>query len=485
MTQEPTANNPGQIVRDRIPVLTKMAYGLGTALDMWGLWLYPGVAFAVFNIYLGVSPWLVGLALTLIRLYDAISDPFVGWISDNFRSKYGRRRPFILVSGIICGLGLPILFLVSPSWSDKTFLGVSAVFWYMIVSSMIYIPIFSTFTVPFNSLSNEMTPDYEERTSIMTYRSAMQKVFEVGNFYALRFTNLAWFLVPATGKQNVLLGMQVYTCILGVVMAIFAIIIFFRVKERYYEKVVVKITERVSIKSSFYETLTCRPFLIILLVGASFNVATSMIGTLGYYATVFYVCGGDQVLGNAWNFWMGLSFMVGGLLGAPALNRVAYLIGKRNALIVAAVIGIIGYGGSWYLYNPAIPWLQTIASGIMGLAASGLWMLHGSISADVIDYDELHTGKRREGSFTSCGTYILKLGNSMGGAMAGAILSWIGYNSAITVQAPHTIFWIRAMLAIIPLVGLILVITFILQLPLTKKICEEIRTTLEARRGKV
>jgi len=148
MTQEPTANNPGQIVRDRIPVLTKMAYGLGTALDMWGLWLYPGVAFAVFNIYLGVSPWLVGLALTLIRLYDAISDPFVGWISDNFRSKYGRRRPFILVSGIICGLGLPILFLVSPSWSDKTFLGVSAVFWYMIVSSMVYIPIFSTFTVP-------------------------------------------------------------------------------------------------------------------------------------------------------------------------------------------------------------------------------------------------------------------------------------------------------------------------------------------------
>ena len=69
--------------------------------------------------------------------------------------------------------------------------------------------------------------------------------------------------------------------------------------------------------------------------------------------------------------------------------------------------------------------------------------------------------------------------------MAGAILSWIGYNSAITVQAPHTIFWIRAMLAIIPLVGLILVITFVLQLPLTKKICEEIRTTLEARRGKV
>ncbi|MGA2171633.1 MAG: MFS transporter [Sedimentisphaerales bacterium] len=486
MAQEITANNPGQLVRDRLPIRTKVCYGLGTALDMWGLWLYPGVAFAVFNIYLGVSPWLVGLALTIIRLYDAFSDPFVGWISDNVRTKYGRRRPFILISGILCGLGLPIMFLVSPAWSDKTFLGVSAVFWYMIFSNMIYIPIFSTFTVPFNSLANELTPDYEERTSIMTYRSAMQKVFEVANFYGLRFTNLAWFLVPGTGKQNVLLGLRVYTCILGVVMAIFAIIIFLNVKERYYEKLVVKKKqERVSLKSSFYETLTCRPFLFMLLVGASFNLGTSMLGTLGYYATVYYVCAGDTVSGNAWNFWMGMAFMFGGLIGAPVLNRVAHFAGKRNALIVTAFIGIIAYAGSWYLYTPAIQWLQTVASCLMGLTASGLWMLYGSICADVIDYDELHTGKRREGSFTSCGTYILKLGNSLGGLLAGSVLSWIGYNAVLAVQTPETVFWIRVTLASIPLVGMTLVIIFILQVPLTKKICEEIRATLESRRGQV
>jgi GPH family glycoside/pentoside/hexuronide:cation symporter len=462
-----------------------MAYGLGTALDMWGLWLYPSVAFAVFSIYLGVSPWLVGLAMTLIRFYDAFSDPFVGWISDNVRTKYGRRRPFILFAGVLCGLGLPILFLVSPTWSDKTFLGLSAVFWYMIFSSMIYIPLFSLFTVPFNSLANELTPDYEERTSIMTYRSAMQKVFEVGNFYALRFTNLAWFLVPGTGKQNVLRGMQVYTSILGIIMAVFAVVIFLRVKERYYEKLVVKMQEHISLKSAFYETLTCRPFLFMLLVGASFNLGTSMLGTLGYYATVFYVCAGNMADGNNWNFWMGLSFMLGGLIGAPVLNRVAYYFGKRNALIVTAIIGICAYTASWFLYNPHIQWLQTIASGTMGLTASGLWMLYGSICADVIDYDELHTGKRREGSFTSCGTYILKLGNSLGGALSGAILSFIGGNAALQRGAPETIFWVRILLACIPIVGMILVILFILQVPLTKKICEEIRRTLEARRGQV
>jgi glycoside/pentoside/hexuronide:cation symporter, GPH family len=485
MEQEVVTQNPGSSIRDRIPILTKISYGLGTGIDMWGLWLYPSVAFAVFNIYLGVSPVLVGLALTFIRIYDAVADPIAGWISDNFRSKHGRRRPFILIAGILAGLGLPGLFLVSPSWSGHTFLGLSLVFWYMIISSLIYIPLMAAYTVPFNSLGAEMTPDYEERTSVMTYRSSMQKVFEIGNFYALRFTNLSWFLLPGRVGKNTLLGMQVYTSILGLLMAIFAIIIFFRVKERYYEKVVVKTKAKISLKSSFYETLKCKPFRLMMGVGAAFTMGTSMVGALGYYATVYYVCGGSTISGDNWNFWMGLAFMTGGFLGAPILGTIARRTQKKAAVMVAACIGILGYGGSWVLYTPLIPWLQTIASGTMGLASSGLWMLHSSIGADIIDYDELSGGIRREGSFTACGSYILKLGNSVGYLISGVILSWSGFNSALGAQSPETVFWIRAMLASIPVVGLLVVIFFISKLDLTKQRCEEIRTELEIRRGKV
>jgi len=485
MVPEIVAENSPLQKRDRIPVLTKISYGLGTGLDMWGFWLYPGVAFAIFNMYLGVNPILIGLALTLIRLYDAFTDPIAGWISDNFRSKHGRRRPFILGAGIISGLGLPILFLVSPSWVDIRFLGISAVFWYMLLSNLIYIPIISTFTVPYNSLGNELTPDYEERTSVMTYRSVMQKIFEVGNFYALRFTNLAWFLIPGTGKKNTLMGMQVYTSIIGALMALFAIIIFFRVKERYYEKVVIKTKERIKLASSFYETLKCQPFRMMLFLGGSFTLGTSMVGTLGYYATVHYVCGGNNIAGDNWNFWMGIAFMTGGLFGGPILNRVAYYLEKRRAVIVAAIIGIFGYGGSWFLYTPLIPWLQTIASGLMGLSAAGLWMLHSSIGADIIDYDELNTGKRREGSFTGCSSYILKLGNSLGGFFAGSVLKFAHFDHTLTVQAPKTIFWIRAMLAGIPVIGLIFIIFFITRVHLTKQKCADIRHELELRRGKV
>jgi glycoside/pentoside/hexuronide:cation symporter, GPH family len=470
---------------DRIPPVTKMTYGLGTAVDMWGLWLYPGVAFAVFNIYLGVSPWLVGLALTIVRVWDAVMDPVIGWLSDNLRSRHGRRRPFILIAGVASGLGLPLMFAVSPGWANVTFLGVSVVFWFMTASTLIYFPIVSAFSVPFNSLGAEMSPDYDERTSIMTYRSVMQKIFEVGNFYALRFTNLSWFLLPDGSGKNTLRGMQVYTSILGVLMAVFAVVIFFRVKERYYDKVVLKMKERISIKSAFYETLKCQPFRLMLGAGGAFTLGTSMVGALGYYATVYYVCGGSTIRGDNWNFFMGIAFMIGGLIGAPILGQVARRIGKKNAMIAAAGIGIIGYGGSWFLYTPAIPWLQTIASGLMGMASAGLWMVHSSIGADVIDYDELHTGKRREGSFTACSSYILKLGNSGGYLVSGLILGWAGFNSATAAQTPKTIFWIRAMLAGIPIAGLLAVILLVSRLILTKQKCMEIRVELEKRRGTV
>ncbi len=296
---------------------------------------------------------------------------------------------------------------------------------------MIFIPVISSYAIPYNSLGNELSPDYDERTSIMTYKGVMQKIFEVANYYALRFTNLAWFLLPGKAGKNTLLGMQVYTAILGTVMAIFAIIIFFRVKERYYDKVVAQSRERISLKSSFYETLKCRPFRMMMFMGAAFTLGTSMVGSLGYYTTVYHVSLGDTIIGDNWNFWMGIAFMTGGLVGAPILAKIAGKVEKRSAVVVAACVGIIGYGGSWYLYTPVIPWLQTISSGLMGFAASG-------------------------------------------------------FDASLKIEElAKPVIIIRAMLASIPVIGLSLAIFFVLRMSLTKQRCAEIRTVLEERRGAV
>jgi len=121
----------------------------------------------------------------------------------------------------------------------------------------------------------------------------------------------------------------------------------------------------------------------------------------------------------------------------------------------------------------------------MGMAAASLWMLHSSIGADIIDYDELNTHERREGSFTACASYILKLGNSLGYFFSGLILSWAGFTWQRTVQAPETIFWIRSSLAFLPIVGLVIAMIFVLRMPLTKQKSAEIRRQLEERRGTV
>src|SRR4051812_23671294 len=90
----PAAALPATRPEDRVPWPQKIGYSLGTFHDMWGHWLYHSLSYHVFNIFLGVSPALVGAALMFNRLFDAVSDPFFGWLSDNTRSRFGRRRPF-------------------------------------------------------------------------------------------------------------------------------------------------------------------------------------------------------------------------------------------------------------------------------------------------------------------------------------------------------------------------------------------------------
>jgi len=260
---------------DRVPARTKISYGLGGSIDMWGHWLYPNLAYPVFQIFLGLSPRLVGTALMLIRLVDALSDPLFGWLSDNARTRLGRRRPFILVGALFAGIGLPLLFFVPSGWSGNQ------LFWWMLGSSLVYIPFVSCFNMPYQSLGNELTPDYHERTSVMSFKGAIQKVFEVAFFIGLPFTNLAIFYDAATGKQNILLGVQVFCGILGLLMLVNGLMVFFNVKERYYASVAARQTDKVSLKASIYETMKCRPFRLKIIAGLCFSLGSSMVGSLG------------------------------------------------------------------------------------------------------------------------------------------------------------------------------------------------------------
>ena len=398
---------------DRVPVRQKIAYGLGTANDMWGNWLYPTMVWPVFNMFLHVSPVLVSTALMINRLIDAASDPFFGWLSDNTRTRWGRRRPFILIGSILAGIFLPVLFMVSPLWSE------GALFWFMLVSSAFYITIVSSFNMPYQSLGNELTPDYTERTSVFAYKGSLQKISEVAGFsFAMFATSTVWIgatfsdiptrlkelsslfggwwadafsavisgnmeaLVSAAknpfywntgveGQPNVLLGAQVFTIGIGATMILLGILIFFNVKERYYKKVVESNQEKIGITETIYKTLKCRPFRSQLAMSLSYGLSTSMLGSLGYYMTVYYVCHGNITTGSAWNFGMGLMSMLCGLIGVPTYALIANMVGKRPAMFAVQISAICVFIASWWLYNPAIPWLQLFASGSIAFTQGG------------------------------------------------------------------------------------------------------------------
>ena len=465
---------------DRLPRREKIAYALGTGNDTWGHWLYPAVAYAIFNIYLGLGPGLVGLALALIRLFDAVSDPVFGWLSDNTRSRFGRRRPFILVGSILGGIGLPFLFLVPGSIRGPS------LFWWMLLSNLIYLPLISCFNMAYQSLGAELTPDYHERTSVNAFKAAISKIFEVTNFAALPFTNLWFFKSAVDGKQNTLLGIQVYTAILGGLMVVIGIVIFSKVKERYYEGVASRHQEKVSIKDSIYATMSCRPFRLILLVNLSFTIGTGMLGTLGYYMTIYFVNNGNTVTGNNWNGLMGVSYMVLGFLGAPSLAWVGRRTGKRTAMFIALGVALFAFGGNWFWYNPRLPWLQLIGSGAGAFGSAGIAMIVGSIVADVMDYDELNSGKRREGAFSACNSWINKAGGAAGYFLAGQILSVIGFNAnPLGPQSPHTLALLRLAVIAGPILGICTGAFLLLRFPLTQETMHEIRLKLEARRGRI
>ncbi len=487
---------------DRVPVSQKLGYGLGTFMDMWGHWLYPTIAFQIFGLYLHVPQWLIGVAVILNRVFDAISDPLFGWLSDNTRSRLGRRRPYMLVGCLLAGLGLPFLLAVTPGWTPTNY------FWFMIVSSALYLPIVSCFNMPYQSLGNELTPDYHERTSVFSFKNAVQKVPELGLFFFGNFFSMAvwvgadngtvlgclkrlltttdaWRTAPAGTNPNTLLGAQVYLALCGLIMIVAGLACTALVRERYYAKIVASKQTKISIKETLWQTLQCRPFRIQLTMQLAYNIGLSMVGTLGLAATFYYVCGGNKSEGNWWNFWMGLSGMILGFLGIPVFAFIARRLGKLHAMRCVLGSAILVFIGTWWLYTPRIIWLQVFASGTIAFIGAGFWMIVGSIGADVMDYDELENGRRREGSFSACGSWINKVGMALGAGVSFFILDWVGFDSTVALQSAHTVFMIRFLLAAIPIVGLVLAITALARFPLTQEKMAEIRQQLEARRGKV
>jgi glycoside/pentoside/hexuronide:cation symporter, GPH family len=470
------AASPPALTEDRLKPSTKIAYAMGGTTDIFGHWLYNGLVDPVFNVFLGVSPTRVALVRAVMLAVDALTGPLFGWLSDNTRTRWGRRRPWILVGSIASGIALPCLFLARASWSADQ------VFWFMLGSAVLFSPIIAAYNTPYQSLGAELTPDYNERTTVMAYRGFTQKAAGAALQFGLWFATRPMWNDPITGKPDIARGAMWWAAIAGLWMAVSGIANFLFVKERYYEKA--QKQGKASL-SMFVDAVRCKPFLIVLGTALVYAIPTGLVGTLGFYALTYHVYGGDMTAASPMHAANGVAYMIAGFAGILGTKRLSSAIGKQKTLLTTLTIGLVAFVSAWWCYTPAAPWLSNVATALNGFSATGLWVVLPSMQADVIDYDELHSGQRREGAYASTFSLFMKFGMVLSMVIGGPLLEMTGFDAKLPAQTPNAILGIRALFVGIPVAALLIALVLVKFYPLGTERMMQIRRDLEARRGTV
>lgn len=465
------------MTRSRLRPLAKAAYALGGTVDIFGHWLYLGLMQPVFVGFLQLSPSLLGLAQAAARLTDAFTDSYFGWRSDNARTRWGRRRPFVLVGALLAGLALPCMFAASRTWHAST------LFWFVLLTACGYAPILSCFNMPYQSLGAELTPDTDERTVVMSWRGVVQTLAGVANAWAWWFASRPWFSGDRPGP-NLVHGAMAAGAIAGGVMILAGLACVLLVSERYYP--LARRQQPTAFVATTRQAFQCRPFRILLLVLILFAVPTSMVGGLSWYVLSYHVLAGRPASAAFYGGLAGTAYSVLGTVSIPVAAWLARRIGKGRALQWALYAGSVALASSFLLYTPTAPMLSALCHGLFGIATSGFfWVLLPSMLADVIDFDELEGGRRREGTYASILSYVLKLGTTFTLLITGPLIELTGFDASKAAQDPKTILGLRILFAVVPATAALLAALAVRRYPLTREAMTELRTRLEARRGEL
>lgn len=467
---------------DRIPFPLKVVYGLGALVNN-SLAAAIGGMIIVLNLGLGMSPALVGLLGALPRLLDAITDPLMGYISDNTRSRWGRRRPYIFVGAIAVGIIYMLL------WQFPEGKSTSFYFTWFLVGSLVFYIAYTVFVTPWVALGYELTPDYHERTRLMGVQNFIgTTVYMVAGYF------LAIMYLPVWG--GVVNGASVLAIIIGGMAIVLGIMPAIFLKERFKDIATAEGEEAAEGKKSglgpivmdflrgFGMTLKFKPFLKLCL--ATFLVFNGfiLIASFQPYVIIYYVFGGDAEAGATMFGHSGLVQNFSALGVIALVTWLATKIGKRRAFFVSTGVSMLGYMLKWFCYTPDNPWLALVPAPFMAFGLAGLFTLMPSMICDVVDADELNTHERREGMYGSIYWWVVKLGQSVAIFGGGLLLVWTGFDVNLGGdQSAETIRLMRLCDAFIPAAASGIAIWAVATYPITEAKAHEVRQKLEARRG--
>jgi len=470
---------------DRIPFVQKLIYGLGAFVNNI-LAAAIGGMIIVLNLGLGMNPALVGLLGALPRLTDAITDPLMGYISDNTRWKWGRRRPYIFVGAIAVGIIYALLWQLPADKSESFY------FWYFLTGSLIFYLGYTVFATPWVALGYELTPDYHERTRLMGVQNFIGNIaYMISPYFLAIMYSKRLFVDVVEGAANLAVIIGVAVAVIGILPALF-------LRERFKEVAAAEADEQkqqsgggmleviMGFLRGFGMTLKFKPFL--KLCAATFLVFNGfiLIASFQSYVIIYYVFSGDAAAGADFVGHSGLLQAVSALAVIVLVTWLATKIGKRRAFFVSTGVSMVGFALKWFCYTPDNPWLLLIPAPLMAFGLAGLFTLMPSMICDVVDADELNTHERREGMYGSIFWWVVKLGQAVAIAGGGILLNATGFDVALGGgQAEQTITYMRLFDAFVPCIASGIAIWAIASFSITEDKAYEIRQQLEQRRGGV
>jgi GPH family glycoside/pentoside/hexuronide:cation symporter len=511
---------------DKVPFLQKSAFGAGHLV----LNLLPG-ALGFFSFFLltayGMDPFLAGLLGGLPRIFDAITDPIMGFISDNTKSRWGRRRPYIFVGAILSGILFILLWQLYPENSEMYN------FWYFLIFSMLFLIGNTMFATPLVGLGYEMTSDYNERTRLMAFSNTMGQIaWMIVPWFWVIIADPEIFPTQDVGVRQLSLIVGAVCVVLGVLPAFFCKGIDASNMENRKEISLKSLTSNLKdLFNSIVEVAKNKPFM--KLCGATFLVFNGfqMVAAFSVYIIVFYMYDGSYGAAGTWPAWFStMTAVLTAFLVIPIISWMANKWGKRKAFIISTFISIIGYilkwwgfnnelnaqfnetamgqglnsfiGGIFEFLNPTLdaigmswfsidtaqgaPWLIFLPIPFMAFGLGGLFTLMMSMTADVCDLDELENGMpRKEGTFGAIYWWMVKLGQAIALVLGGLVLKLVGFISDAPTQTIETMTNLRIADIIIPAATAGLAIVVMWSYSLSEDRARDIKKQLVERRGEL
>ena len=465
-------------VSKKVPFGQKVAFGIGMLANQ----MFPaamGIFMVVLVQDLGFPGWMWGVIFFAPRLFDSITDPIMGFISDNTKSKWGRRRQYVLLGALIMGISFSIM------WQLQRENGVDYNFIYFMIWSFVFYLGLTIFSVPYVAMGYEMSDDFHERTDIMAVAQWIgQWAWVIAPWFWVIMYEPEWFESADVATRTIAVWVGIICMIFAMVPAIF-IKSKPTINEDYKPLNIKNIGNSFNgIIDGFIEACKgrCRlsSYNFAFLVFNAFNT----VAAFTFFIVVYYLFNGDAAAAGLWPTLFGsLGALSTTFLVIPIVTRISKVMGKKKAFLTSQSISIVGYLMLWFLFIPGKPYMFIFALPFFAFGIGSLFTLMMSMTADVIDLDELNTGLRREGVFGAIYWWMVKFGFAIAGLLSGLILSIIGFNADAASQSEGAVIGLRIFFSGLPIFGTLIAILVMRGYDMTEERAGEIRIELYRRKS--